>query len=54
AGKLGDGYEQLYDSGISEMYALETIAGSLDAAINRPIPSIKEAASRIATKLRAW
>ncbi len=53
AGKLGDGYEQLYDIGISEMYALEAIAGSLDEAIKKPLPFLKEAAARIATRLRA-
>lgn len=53
AGRLGDGYEQLYNAGIDEIYSLESIAGSLEAAMGDPIPYIKKAASRIAIKLRA-
>ncbi len=53
AGKLGHGCEQLHDVGVSEMYALETIAGSLDEAIKKPLFFLKEAAARIATQLRA-
>jgi glycerate kinase len=53
AGRLGEGYQELYNAGIDEIITLEKTAGSLEAAMNNPAPFIKKAASRIATTLHA-